>query len=56
MDEEALKPFFERFGPIYELTVIRDKATKAHRGGCRVFLRALFGLVVAKCVVKSMCG
>jgi CUG-BP- and ETR3-like factor len=32
MDEDALRPFFERYGSIFEITVIRDKSTKAHRG------------------------
>jgi RNA recognition motif-containing protein len=32
MDEDALQPIFEEFGQILELTVIRDKATKQHRG------------------------
>lgn len=32
LDEDALRPFFDEFGPILELTVIRDKATKLHRG------------------------
>ena len=32
MDEEDLQPIFDEFGPILELTVIRDKATKVHRG------------------------
>jgi len=30
--EEALRPVFAEFGPIFELTVIRDKSTGAHRG------------------------
>ena len=32
MDEEALTPYFAEFGPIFELTIIRDKNTKIHRG------------------------
>lgn len=32
MDEDELRPYFSEFGPILELTVIRDKATKQHRG------------------------
>jgi RNA recognition motif-containing protein len=32
LDEETLQPFFEEFGPILEFSVIRDKATKFHRG------------------------
>ena len=32
MDEEALRPIFAEFGSIFDLTVIRDKATGIHRG------------------------
>jgi len=32
MDEDELRPYFEEFGQIFELTIIRDKATKVHRG------------------------
>lgn len=32
MDEDALRPYFVEFGHILELTVIRDKSTKMHRG------------------------
>jgi len=32
MDEETLIPYFAEFGPIVELTVIRDRITKAHKG------------------------
>jgi len=32
MTEEALRPVFEGFGPIYDLTIIRDKTTGLHRG------------------------
>lgn len=32
MDEEALIPYFNEFGPIVELTVIRDRATRSHKG------------------------
>jgi hypothetical protein len=32
MNEDLLHPFFLEFGPIMELTIIRDKASKLHRG------------------------
>jgi RNA recognition motif-containing protein len=32
MDEDTLIPYFAEFGPIVELTVIRDRATKLHKG------------------------
>ena len=36
MDEEALKDFFEQFGPVHQLNVLRDKATGVSRGCCFV--------------------
>ena len=32
LDEDALRPIFETFGPIVELTVIREKQNGSHRG------------------------
>lgn len=32
MDEDTLRPYFSEFGNIFELTIIRDKTTKIHRG------------------------
>jgi len=36
MDEDALKDFFEQFGPVHQLNVLRDKATGVSRGCCFV--------------------
>lgn len=32
MDEKDLRPIFDPFGPIYELSVLRDKITGQHKG------------------------
>jgi RNA recognition motif-containing protein len=34
MDEDILLPFFSEFGPVAELTIIRDKVSQAHKGAC----------------------
>ena len=31
-DEKDLRPFLEAYGPIYELTVLRDRLSGAHKG------------------------
>lgn len=36
MDEEALKDFFEEFGRVYQLNVLRDKNSGVSRGCCFV--------------------
>ena len=36
MDEEALKEFFEEFGRVYQLNVLRDKNSGVSRGCCFV--------------------
>ena len=32
MNEDILLPFFAEFGPVAELTVIRDKVNQSHKG------------------------
>jgi len=36
MDEDALKEYFEEFGPVYQLNVLRDKSSGVSRGCCFV--------------------
>ena len=36
MDEDELKQFFEDFGPVHQLNVLRDKSTGVSRGCCFV--------------------
>lgn len=36
MDEDALKAFFEEFGPVHQLNVLRDKSNGVSRGCCFV--------------------
>ena len=36
MKEEDLRPYFEEFGAIYDLTVLKDRITGAHKGKLQV--------------------
>jgi len=38
MNEDILLPFFAEFGPVAELTVIRDKVNQTHKGNAWVSL------------------
>ena len=31
-EEKDLRPVLEQYGPIFELSILRDKLTKAHKG------------------------
>lgn len=37
-NEEKLKEYFEEFGPIYQLNILKDKETAVSRGFFSIFL------------------
>jgi len=47
MDEEELRPMFEEFGPIYELSVLRDRFTGMHKGRLLIII-IFFALIIVK--------
>lgn len=52
MEAHDLKPYFEQFGLIYELTVLKDRVTASHKGKQNQGCRGVVCLVVSYC--KSM--
>lgn len=41
MDEVDLLPMFQRFGGIYEFSILKDKDTGIHKGKCDITLQIL---------------
>lgn len=41
-DDKDLRPYFESYGQIHELTVLRDRLTRSHKGNFRSIILAGF--------------
>lgn len=58
-EEKDLRPYLEPYGPIYELSIHRDKATHAHKGSlcCQVLVCVLMVcLVYTGCAFVTFCS
>ena len=42
-DAKDLRPYFESYGQIHELTVLRDRITKSHKGNLGFVFLLIFG-------------
>lgn len=49
MEANDLKPYFEQFGVIYELTVLKDRVTASHKGKEQQSRRCVVRTAVSCC-------
>lgn len=46
-DDKDLRPYFESYGQIHELTVLRDRLTRSHKGNFSSMILAVLILAVS---------